>query len=47
MFFRKKLFNAVHFFVHLNLALTLLIAFTVFIIFIETVRGIPVGSHLD
>ena len=33
--YRKKLFNAVHYFVHLNLALSLLLGYVVFMIGIE------------
>ena len=32
---RKKLFSAIHYFVHLNLALTLLVGYLVFVLGIE------------
>ncbi|XP_064384244.1 uncharacterized protein LOC135333251 isoform X3 [Halichondria panicea] len=39
----KKLFKAVHFFVHLNLSISLLLAYTIFIIGIQTAAASTVG----
>ena len=38
-FYRKKLFNAVHMFVHLNLAISLLLGYLTFMFGIETATG--------
>lgn len=39
IFSRNKLKTSVHYFVHLNLALSLLLAFTVYVVGVETAIG--------
>ena len=43
-FYRKKLFNAVHMFVHLNLAISLLLGYLTFMAGIETATGSTVSK---
>lgn len=45
-FYRKKLRTSVHYFVHLNLAMSLLLAFIVFVVGLETAIGSTVSFSI-
>ena len=45
MLYRKKLFHAVHMFVHLNLAISLLLGYLIFMFGIETATSNTVSMY--